>query len=53
MDLENIPTARDIKHYIEGCLNDFEGGEFDKEETAQLLYDMFINLFCILGRELK
>ena len=54
MKLKDINTVIDLDNYIEGILNDFEGGISDKEETNSLIADLIIytNKLALKGKVL-
>lgn len=40
MKAKNIKSIDDVSNYIEGCLNDFEEGLSDKDETSKNFHDL-------------
>lgn len=40
----------DIWYQIEGCINDYDNGEYDKEEVITVIYHMVINLFARVSK---
>jgi len=45
MKLENINSADDIERYVEGCINDFETGISNKDETIVNLCELVADIY--------
>lgn len=45
MEVDQIRTADDVERYIEGCLNDFEEGISEKEETVANLAELVAYIY--------
>ena len=45
MKVENVSTGEDIERYIEGCINDFEGGISTKDETIVNLAELVAHVY--------
>ena len=46
MKVEQIRTAGDVERYIEGCLNDFEEGIIEKDETVIHLAELVAHVYA-------
>ena len=46
MNVEQIRTADDVERYIEGCLNDFEEGISEKDETVVNLAELVAHVYA-------
>lgn len=46
MKVEQIRTADDVERYIEGCLNDFEEGISEKDETVVHLAELVAHVYA-------
>ena len=44
MEIKNINSADDIERYVEGCINDFETGISNKDETIVNLCELVVDL---------
>ena len=45
MEVDQIRTADDVEMYIEGCLNDFEEGISEKDETLVYLAELVAHVY--------
>ena len=45
MEVNKIRTADDVEMYIEGCLNDFEEGISEKDETVVNLAELVAHVY--------
>jgi len=45
MKVGQIRTADDVERYIEGCLNDYEEGISEKEETVVNLTELVAHVY--------
>lgn len=41
----DVKTPDDIERYIEGCINDFEMGISDKDETIVYLAELVVHVY--------
>ena len=48
MKATDVKTVTDVSNYIEGCLNDYEGGISTKEETNKHLHDLVTQVIEIV-----
>ena len=46
MKVGQIRTADDVERYIEGCLNDYEEGISEKEETVVNLTELVAHVYA-------
>lgn len=44
LEVSDIKTFEDIEIYIEGCMNDYESGISDKEETILYLKNLVVGI---------
>ena len=51
MKVENVKTADDIERYIEGCINDFESGISDKDETTIAIAELVVHIYKLAFKE--
>lgn len=51
MKLENVKTADDLERYIEGCINDFEAGISDKDETTIAIAELVVHIYKLALKE--
>ena len=45
MKVENVSNGEDVERYIEGCINDFEGGISRKDETIISLAELVAHVY--------
>ena len=45
MTAEQVKTANDVEMYVEGCINDYEGGVSTKEETIVSLCELVAHVY--------
>ena len=51
MKVENVKTADDLERYIEGCINDFESGLSDKDETIIAIAELVVHIYKLALKE--
>ena len=51
MKVENVKTPNDIESYIEGCINDFEVGISEKDETIYYLAELVVHIYKLALKE--
>ena len=45
MKAEDVRTGEDVERYIEGCINDFEMGISDKNESIVYLAELVAHVY--------
>lgn len=45
MNVTDVKTPDDIERYVEGCLNDFEGGLSTKDETVVAICELVVHVY--------
>lgn len=50
MEPEDIKTMADAQRYVEGCVNDFEGGISTKLELLRFMHEYTVHVMDVASR---